>query len=622
MTSQPGDDRFVDLEIAASGNVQFWAVNLSCTIGTGTQLSSPVVTFGADWGGVNDFTRFPATDAATYAGSTFAITISRVGANNPPIGSNGISSTTTLLNVRFQVNNLTANASVPVTCRIMEFLSRDGVVLVRGRQSTTTPLQILTGYTLTGTALLQGARIHTGINVSCDLEGATPPIVTTTASTGTFTFGGASSALRAFGVYICTFTAAQSSFLETTARVNLQTPTYRLLPVVLRSGDIGPVDDVINITDAAIITGNWNGVVPAFTAGDLNGDARTNQNDLAILTGNVGLAGPLDSSHVVIGSATDFAAAFPNSKLRWNEVLDGVLSSASTNFGTSRTRDFWPDVSPDGTKIAFIGLDTRGDHALYVRDVVTNRDTRITPVSFAQEAFAPSWSPDGSKIAFICSTNVPFTAGYRLDQGDLCVVNATDVSGTSIRTLATDTKVQKPAWYSSDILMYACGDALCAYGFTGGRSIVALTPPADTVFDMPSVGTSGGLNFLFYRHFGTGTASLRWREITALAITASGQTTTFAGEQQVSAGGQTNDVDFFAISPTLDILFYTLNNDAFRLVDNTAGAGAPTFAAPVLYFQAGFVGNPTWTDFEHPASGDFLTESDLFPYRATFDWVP
>lgn len=622
LTSIPSDDRFVDLEIAVSGNVQFWAVNLSCTIGTGTQFSNPVVIVGPAWGTTNEFTRFP-PDANTLTGSTFNITISRVGITTAPIGTNGVSSTTSLLTLRLKVNNLTANATVSVTCRTMEFLNRDGVVLVRGRQARSTPLQILRGYTLSGTALLQGARSHAGINVSCDLEGPTPAITTTTASNGAFTFGGAGSLLRDFGVYLCTFSTTQASYLDSVVRLNLQTPTYRLLPVLLRGGDINPPpDNTINMIDAGIITANWNTSVPAFTGGDLNGDARVNQSDLAILTGNVNLAGPLNTAHIVYGLATDLGGTFPNSKLRWGDVLNNLLSNTTTLMGNSRTRDFWPDVSPDGSKVAFIGVDTRGKHALYIRDVATNRDTRVTPANYALEAFAPSWSPDGSKIAFVCSFYEESTGGYKVDEGSLCVVDSTDTTGTSIQTLAPDTRIQKPAWYDNDKLFYACGSTLCAYGFSGGYSIVT---GLGAGYDMPAVGAAGGAEYLFYRHYnsGTGVTSIRYRQVTNLQITVSSSNVQFGSEQLVSATGQTDSVDYYALSPNMDILFYELNSDIFQVLDNGGGDGPPVYSPfATSMILAGYTGNPTWIGFTPPAAPDVLFESDLFPYRATFDWAP
>ncbi len=71
-----------------------------------------------------------------------------------------------------------------------------------------------------------------------------------------------------------------------------------------------------------------------------------------------------------------------------------------------------PAISPDGKKIAY-SSDRSGKAMIYIYDVATQKDTRLT---FAgQYNASPAWSPDGSKIAF---------AGYLDNHFDIYVMDA------------------------------------------------------------------------------------------------------------------------------------------------------------------------------------------------------
>jgi Tol biopolymer transport system component len=62
-----------------------------------------------------------------------------------------------------------------------------------------------------------------------------------------------------------------------------------------------------------------------------------------------------------------------------------------------------PDVaqpvwSPEGERIAYIGMGTHGIRNLYVVDVATGRSRRVTDES--NDTWSPEWSPDGRSILF------------------------------------------------------------------------------------------------------------------------------------------------------------------------------------------------------------------------------
>jgi Tol biopolymer transport system component len=144
-----------------------------------------------------------------------------------------------------------------------------------------------------------------------------------------------------------------------------------------------------------------------------------------------------------------------------------------------------PDWSPDGTQVAFSGLDLDGNKDIYVLDLGLGSIKRITR-SFSGEA-GPDWSPDGRTIAYESGdfaatgegspttgaiwtfdfpsgqrtrlvrktdatsptwspdgTEIAFAASTRADDGDLWTVAA---DGTGVRKLLALSGTQTaPAW--------------------------------------------------------------------------------------------------------------------------------------------------------------------------------
>lgn len=103
-----------------------------------------------------------------------------------------------------------------------------------------------------------------------------------------------------------------------------------------------------------------------------------------------------------------------------------VDGSAAYAIVTHASNDFFPQLSPDTLRIAYVS-DERADRSIYniyVEERVTGERTNITP-GFTQ-AFAPTWSPDGTQIAF--------SAPNRMHENlyDIYVVN---VDGTGLRNL-------------------------------------------------------------------------------------------------------------------------------------------------------------------------------------------
>ena len=679
------DERTVDLHIYAQGNIQFWAVNMTCIIGRGTELSDPVVTWGPEWGTQGtDFFVFPNTSNPPDANNnwydatrgTFTATATRLGNTTPMIGVNGVNTNILLATIRFDVNELTANARVLVRCTLSEFLDRDGRLILRGRHVPNF-LDIRIGYTLTGTALRQGASVvgNNNIEVSCDPDGTgpKPPITIFTNVRGAFSFGGATTpaaALRDQGVYVCTMSSKldaateDTQFLQTQTTFNLTTPEYYLLPFTLPVGDLD-ANNTVEVSDLALITGsgNWGGIVtPAFSGGDVNGDRRVDRADLAIVAGNEGISEPIIDSHVVYGLGRDFGADFPNSKIWWGGPTAGPVVQ---HYRPSRTRDFWPQVSPDGRTIVYvIEIVNRfgTQHHLYTSDLARPRPLPVTAIirSFTSDALAPSWSPDGNRIGFICSWQND-TSGYEYNEGNLCVMNLGDRTGQSIRTLDTDVKVFPPAWHQrdgQDVLIYAglasnttCPNTLCYYDFNNnvtGKVHTTLDFGANDIVEQPIViNYFNGTNYLFYRFFDDAAGFHKLRVATfTYTFTPSTIDEDFADGVATGPGSATHNdvadaattqyVDYYDVSPMLDVMFYTFDHptesdDMFRnLLFDEALLGQATeitgnWTTQVNHFVDGFVDSPSSISGGFGSgvwNGDLNVPTERHAHRAAFDWIP
>jgi len=658
LTSIVGDDRFVDLQLIVQGNVQFWAVDVACNIGRSGELTLVDFTLPeSTWGTVGS-DAFSVPDegnlGALFSNGTLAFTATRIGASNTPVGENGADYSLLVATARFQVNDLDTNVSVAATCRTINFLNRDGQVVTRGRQTRVNNLDVLIGYTLEGTILRQGSRTHDNIEVTCEHLGTATILTTLTDRRGTFRFGGARNTsdipnlLREFGLYECTYIsklngiAEDTQFLQSRTLLNLTSPAQVLLPVVLGVGDFAQ-SNLIDLADLNAVTGAF-GPSEAYGPGDANGDRRVDASDVAIVASNVDLndTTPLLEEHVIYGLGRDFdpRELFPNSKIWWGTPQAGQANELIN----SRTRDFWPQVSPDGMEVAYVSVNARsGQHELFIGNTSRGRGAPFRfPRTFSDDILAPSWSPDGNRLAFICTTGAN-DQGFLFNEGDICLVNRDDRGGNTLVRLNVNTEIFPPAWLSYDadigtaeieqafLLIYAENNQLKFYDL--GTGATGSIPDTGVASDMPVVVNHfSGDSFLFYRFDNSGTNELRVALLEYdpasgfAALGAAGQTGGTTNPKHMIVDSSAN-VEYYDVSPLLDIMFYDSSFFDFNNLDyngtNIIGAGGDNWASGTIHSVDSFIGNPNTVFFGGGLwNGDESLATELHAHRATFDWIP
>jgi Tol biopolymer transport system component len=151
----------------------------------------------------------------------------------------------------------------------------------------------------------------------------------------------------------------------------------------------------------------------------------------------------------------------------------------------NRVEDFYPAVSPDGTRIAFVSSRS-GDDDVYVMNLdgsglraLTSNST--TPGGLPIQDEAPSWSPDGRRLAF---------ASNRADgQFEIFLMRA---NGTGVRRLTrtgrqvTDTI---PAWSPDGSLIAFASDRVSPFN----TEIYVIRPDGTGLRRLTDTGGSDGV---------------------------------------------------------------------------------------------------------------------------------
>jgi Tol biopolymer transport system component len=114
-----------------------------------------------------------------------------------------------------------------------------------------------------------------------------------------------------------------------------------------------------------------------------------------------------------------------------------VVNTDGTELAKLATQAIHPAWSPDGSMIAFVGLDPERNADIYLMDLDRFISVQLTPGGSATYNYSPVFSPDGNQILYI---HAP-TGGFL--NGDIYVMN-------------TDSSNQRPLTYMTFEVSTAC----------------------------------------------------------------------------------------------------------------------------------------------------------------------
>jgi Tol biopolymer transport system component len=128
----------------------------------------------------------------------------------------------------------------------------------------------------------------------------------------------------------------------------------------------------------------------------------------------------------------------------WAYEINIAAASNTTVTPVTRTSDLWnyfPQVSPDGTRVAYVSTQS-GTHELWIADRDGSNPRQVT--TFGASVRMPRWSPDGRRIA---------VAVYRGAGSD---VMAIDVATGRVEAITNDEHLETtPSWSADGTHLYA-----------------------------------------------------------------------------------------------------------------------------------------------------------------------
>ncbi|MBN1681071.1 MAG: hypothetical protein JW966_12360, partial [Anaerolineae bacterium] len=375
------DYRYVSAELYVTTTVEFWAMDMACTVDSRYLTSyvwddtnatgdwgddqQPIWWNDSVWNGNNgSYVAYEPAPTFNALANTMTVkaTVSREGNQANAIGRNGQQTTLQLGALTFLVTE-TAGQS-PLNCSFT-FLDRDGnAVLRRSGYTAPPPLTTTEGFIVEGHATHQVHTRTNGIGVTCQVDGDPGTQETTTTDrNGYYKLP----PIREEGHLDCWYegnVTVPNADLYITRDINMSMSdrhSYYFLPVELLSGNLDNVNECgalgwyhqcVDDWDIQKVTTNWE----LNNNGDANGDGLTNKADLAIVAGNYYIHETWSVNHALYSLARSFTDTAMDNRV-W--VGDNNSGPVSQLVPPGRgTRDFWATMSPDGRTVAFVRAST------------------------------------------------------------------------------------------------------------------------------------------------------------------------------------------------------------------------------------------------------------------------
>ena len=128
-----------------------------------------------------------------------------------------------------------------------------------------------------------------------------------------------------------------------------------------------------------------------------------------------------------------------------------------------------PVLSPDGARLAFVGVDANGNTQLWIRDL---DDVEPRPIVDTEDGRSPFWSPDGLSLAFFANRGL----------------RRIDLAGGPVRTLAAVDVVRGGTWSSDGTIVFSQGNA---------EPLLRVTEDGGTPTPVTQMDTDGELSHRF-----------------------------------------------------------------------------------------------------------------------------